>query len=999
MNNRRLIQAWMLVGLFAVVVQAKETVDAKDSAAAFFRETIEPILVGRCLECHGAERKGHLDLRTGQTALEGGESGPVIAMGKPGESRLYEHVSSHKMPPDDPLEDHEVIAIEKWISDGAYYPGEPLDFFSVTTARRAGYNWWSLKPLQDVTPPNVGGIETDEKGASTPSQWRGVRAWESHPIDRFVLAKLHERGLVPSRPASPRILIRRATYDLTGLPPRPEAVDAFIEECEGETGSPLRVGDQAYDRLIDGLLDSQHYGEHWARHWLDVVRFGESTGFEVNHLIDDAWPYRDYIIQSLNDDKPFDRWVLEHLAGDSVGPGDPAVEVGMTFLVSGPYDTVGNQDPVQAAQIRANTIDEMIRATSESFLGLTVGCARCHDHKFDPISQKDYYAFYATFAGVYHDSRTVAPEEERREHESKLKPLREEREGLSQALGELKQGIIARAEGKAAEYEARWTRPPIDRKGTEEVFAPVEARYLRLLAEGRDNNPAARTGFRIDEFEVWTADATPRNVAAAMNGGKAAGKSRVAEDFKNAYGVDRTIDGEFGERWIASGPDLTIEFARPERIRRIFFSSDRLEALSPTSAEAPLVSEYRIEVSVDGKNWAPVADSYDRLPVNDAHRKKRYLDWETSAEEETQRTTLRARIADVDKRMRAVPDLPRLRVGRLTEVKQDFHVFRGGDPQRLGAPVVPASLKTLGRVTPGYELTSASAERDRRLALAEWIVAPENPLTPRVLVNRLWHYHFGTGLVSTPSDFGYMGGRPSHPDLLDWLARELIEPSSGGAVAEQAWRLKRMHKLMVSSQTYRQESASRDEALGVDGDSRLLWRFPPRRLTGEELRDTMLALAGKLNLRMGGPGYRLYRYLRDNVSTYVPLDEYGPETYRRSIYHQNVRASHIDLMTDFDSPDCALSTPRRVTTTTPLQALTLMNHRFSLDMAEAMAARLEGDAGKEKVARQVRRAYALAFAREATATEAATAVAFIEQHGLRAFCRGVLNSNELAYVD
>jgi len=426
MNNQRLIQVWMLVGLFAVAGQAMATVDANDSAEAFFRETIEPILVGRCLECHGVERKGHLDLRTGQAALEGGESGPVVAIGKPGRSRLYKYVSTHKMPPDDPLEDHEVTAIEKWISDGAYYPREPLDPFSVTTARRAGYNWWSLKPLRDVTPPHVGGIETSEKGASMPSPWRGFRAWESHPIDRFVLAKLHERGLSPSGPALPRILMRRATYDLTGLPPTPEAIDAFIAECAIETGSPLQVGEQAYGRLIDGLLNSQHYGEHWARHWLDVVRFGESTGFEVNYLIDDAWPYRDYIIQSLNDDKPFDRWVLEHLAGDSVGPGDPRVEVGMTFLVSGPYDTVGNQDPVQAAQIRANTIDEMIRATSESFLGLTVGCARCHDHKFDPISQKDYYALYATFAGVYHDSRTVATEEERREHESKLKPLREE---------------------------------------------------------------------------------------------------------------------------------------------------------------------------------------------------------------------------------------------------------------------------------------------------------------------------------------------------------------------------------------------------------------------------------------------------------------------------------------------------------------------------------------------------------------------------------------------
>jgi len=363
--------------------------EAKD---VVFTRDVAPILAGTCLQCHGAEKKGQLDLRTRETSIRGGENGTAVAPGDAENSLLFDYVSNHEMPPKQPLSAKQVEVIKNWINDGAYFPTEPLDPFTKTTPQRAGYDWWALQPLADPSPPTPAGLPS---------------AWQRSAIDRFVFAKLRENDLLPSAPADPRTLVRRATYDLTGLPPTPEAVDTFVAECATETGTSDDVGQRCYEALIDRLLASKNYGEHWGRHWLDMVRFGESNGYERNVIITNAWPYRDYVIQSLNDDKPFDRFIVEQLAGDVVGPYDPEVAVGTTFLVCGPYDNVGNQDPVQAAQIRADAIDEMIRATTTAFLGLTVGCSRCHDHKFDPISQRDYYSLYATLAGVRHGGRAI----------------------------------------------------------------------------------------------------------------------------------------------------------------------------------------------------------------------------------------------------------------------------------------------------------------------------------------------------------------------------------------------------------------------------------------------------------------------------------------------------------------------------------------------------------------------------------------------------------------
>jgi hypothetical protein len=776
---------------------------------------------------------------------------------------------------------------------------------------------------------------------------------------------------------------------LIGLPPSLEEIDAFVHDYRPD----------AYERLIDRLLASPHYGEQWGRHWLDVVRFGESNGFERNQIINNAWPFRDYIIRSFNEDKPFDRLIIEHLAGDVIADGDPQVEVGTTFLVCGPYDDVGNQDPVQAAQIRANTIDDMIRATGETFLGLTVGCGRCHDHKFDPISQRDYYSLYAAFAGAHHGSREVGSREQKEKRSETLRQLAQQESKHKARIAHLEKTILSRAESQATEFEARWSRPPVDRRGTEEVFSPVEALYVRLDVSGLDTNPSARAGFRIDEFEVWSAGDAARNVALASNGGRASGNSRVAEDFAGAYSADLTIDGQFGAQWIAAGPILTIQLAAPTTINRVRFSSDRSGAAG-NHPIATFVADYRIEVSRDGENWSEVANSLDRQPVSDAHRRKRMLDAVTTEGEKQQIAGINADLSQTRRKIAEVEPLPSWWIGEFREAKGPFHVFLGGSPQRTGEEVVAASLTAFDGVTRRYGLPPNAPESERRRALANWLVSPDNPLTPRVLVNRLWHYHMGTGIVDTPSDFGFMGGSPTHPLLLDWLARQLHAAN---------WRLKPLHRLILTSQTYCQSSDYDPAAARIDAGSRYLWRFPPRRLSGEEIRDSMLVIAGKLDRTAGGPGFRLYRYLQDNVATYVPLDRFGPETYRRAVYHQNARATRIDLMTEFDCPDSAFAAPRRASTTTPLQALTMMNHSFTMDMARFFAERIQqelpggpreaGHSVGSRVAGQVDQAFRLAFARSPSDTELAAGVHLVQSHGLVALCRALLNSNELIYLN
>ena len=928
-----------------------------------FKTAIAPVLERACVRCHHAgNAKGDVSLATAADLI----AGEHVVPGKPDESGLVALVSPGadgerpRMPKDGkPLTPAEVDTLKEWIAAGAVWPGG----LELKGPAKADPAWWSLRPLADVAPPRPAGLPP---------------AWVRNPIDRFVFAELSDKGLAPNPPADPRALARRLTFDLTGLPPTPERVEAFA-------AAPTPA---AYERLVEELLASPAYGERWGRHWLDVVRFGESNGYERNVLIDTLWPFRDYVIDSFNRDKPFDRLVTEHLAGDTTG--DPAAEIGTAFLVCGPYDDVGNQDAAQAAVIRANHLDDMIRAAGEAFLGMTVGCARCHDHKFDPITQADYYRLSAAVAGVTHGTRVLAPAAAQREREAKLAALRQERAPLAAERAKLAAAVTSRAQTWGRLAEARWVRPPADPVLTEDRFPAVEARYVRLNVRSRSDAPDKVAGYAIDEFEVWTAGPDPRNVALAANGGRAAGESRPppGESGIDAYGPGLAIDGKPAVGWLAAGPTLTVTLAKPERVGRVAFSGNRRAADGPQKYSRPFVGDYALEVSTDGKTWTEVAGSADRKPPTPAHRPARLFALCETPAERDRLAALDRQLAEIDRAVAAVPPLPAWWAGKFNPTPEPTHVFTGGDPQKKAAAVTAASPSfpaPAGR----YALPADAPEADRRAALARWVVAPDNPLPPRVLANRVWHYHFGTGIVDTPSDFGVMGGRPTHPELLDWLSNY---------VRVSGWRLKPLHRLIVTSETYRQSSKHRPGAAAVDGDARLLWRFPPRRLSGEEVRDSMLAVAGKLGPTRGGPGFRLYQFFQDNVCTYVPLDAPGPESYRRAVYHQTPRAARVDVLTDFDCPDPAAASPRRSGTTTPLQALTLFNHKFTLDMADALTDRLRREAGADPGA-QLKRAFALAYGRPPTADELADAGALAATHGLRAFCRALLNSNEFLYVD
>ena len=942
---------------------AKTTIPAPD-----FAKEVAPILEAKCLGCHNPNLlKGDFSMATREDILAGGED--YLLPGDADESMLYwitqpfQPGELPEMPQEgDPLTQRESELLARWIDAGAVWP----EGLVLKEASKADKSWWAYQPIE-------------EPGRDL--------------IDAYVEAQLSEHGLAMNPEAGRRSLIRRATYDLIGLPPSPEEVKAFANDPD-----PL-----AYEKLIDRLLASPHYGERWGRHWLDVVRFGESVGFEQNWIIDDLWPFRDYVIRSINADKPFDRLIREHIAGDVFGFGKPEEEIGSAFLVAGPYDSVNNQDEAQKAQIRANTIDEMINATGGAFLGMTLSCARCHDHKFDPISQQDYYQLHATFAGVRHGAVPWATQEAKRRRAAILEPLNREKAALEKKLDELNHKVLGRSMERLAEYAARWVRPPANRTGTEDTFPPATAKKVRLVCESQDVNLGSKVGWRIDEFEVWSTGNNPRNVALTSNGGLASGKARAIEDFPGAYGTRHVNDGNLDHRFIAAGDTLTITLAEPTEIDRVYFSSAKTEQ-APDLFKFAFVAEYRIETSLDGENWKEVAHGRDRRPVerkpfNPArpdppnaltHLQYRLMELGMTKEEAERRRLLQKDLTSVNRQIKAVPVLPVAWMGSRSEedAAGPFHVFLGGSPLRRGSEVAPASLSTLSEVVPGYRLPSNSGEAQRRAHLAEWITNPVNPLTPRVLANRLWHYHFGVGIVDTPNDFGYMGGRPTHPELLDFLAHGLVK---------NHWQLKAVHKMIMTSRVYRQSTDWKKDAAALDGDNRLLWRFPPRRFSAEEIRDTILAISGKLDTTMGGPGFRLYHFMRDNVSTYRPLDKHGPETYRRAVYHQNARASVVDLMTDFDQADCTLSTPRRVNTTTPLQALTLLNHSFTIDMSKALAQRAE-EAGSD-LADRIGRIFELAYQRRPDEAELEKCKTVVQNHGLPTLCRAIINSNELLYLD
>jgi hypothetical protein len=801
--------------------------------------------------------------------------------------------------------------------------GRPSLVAQSTNAEGPQKKHWAFQPVARPTVPTV-----------------ADQCWPSNAIDHFILARLEREKLRPNRAADRATLIRRLKFDLLGLPPTPEEVDAFVADRD-----PL-----AYEKLVDRFLTSPHHGERWARHWLDVVRFAESDGFEMNQARPNAWPYRDYVIRSLNEDKPYDRFVREQLAGDLLG-----ADAATGFLVGGPYDKVKSPDIVLTLQQRADELHDMVGTTGSTFLGLTVGCARCHDHKFDPISQRDYYSMVAFFAGVQHGERPI-PSLDAKERRQQAAELRVKIAALS--------AEIEAREPLAEPSGTEGRRPAVNPRKNVERFNPVKARFIRFTVLATNNLEPC-----IDELEVFTSGSSPRNVALASAGARLTSSGNYAAapaihrlDFINdgVYGNSHSwISSEVGKGWVQ------IELREPAVVDRIVWGRDRESRYSDR-----LAVQYRIEVAAEPDVWQIAATSADRRtaggPDDPVHKRK--------LEE----------LAALERRVAELERGPVAYLGTFDSPPPTYRLHRG-DPMQKREPVVPAGLAEFG---PSVRLTADTAEAERRLALAKWITDPRHPLTARVLVNRLWQHHFGTGIVATPSDFGLNGAGPSHPELLDWLAEELVK---------SGWSMKHLHRLIALSSTYRQASTPNPAGLAADAGSRLLWRYPPRRLEAEPLRDTILFVTGKLDTRMGGPGFDLFEPNNNYVKVYNSKKEFGPAEWRRMIYQNKPRMQLDDTFGSFDCPDGGQIAPRRMTSTTALQALNLLNSRFLEQQAGLFAQRLEREAGAS-FDTQVRRGFRLAFQRDPSAQETTLAIALVREHGLTALCRALLNANEILYV-
>lgn len=910
----------LVVGLTKAAAEERN-----DRPQVDFAAQIEPIFRQHCLACHGPKKQEsefRVDLRV--TLLKGGDFGePAVVPGRSAESNLIKLVTSLDsdlaMPPEgERLSEREVMLLRTWIDQGAKMPeGE---------ATKLTTDHWSFQPVVRPEPPKHGG------------------AWAAAEIDAFVLAKLKEAKLQPSPRAAPATLIRRLYFIMHGLPPTPEQVETF-------EAASVRDPQTAFHDLVRDALDSPRYGERWAQHWLDVIRFGETHGFETNRERPNAWHYRDYVIKSLNEDKPYNQFIKEQIAGDALG-----ADVATGYLVAGPHDLVKGQDPNYRLVQRQDELADIIDTTGTTFLGLTLGCCRCHNHKFDPLTQRDYYSMQAVFAGVQHADRSLT-----RSTETEAKFV----------------AAKMQAEQLRADVQ-RWMadqgfRSAVSHLHNVEKFPPVEARIVRFtIQETNSSQPC------IDELEIFAGD---RNVALAELGAKA--RCSSALPGHEIHKLEHINDGKYGNgrSWISNEAGagwVEIELPETMTIDRIEWARDREGRYKDRIA-----TRYVVEAAVEPGKWARVASSDDRLPfAADTSIAAIKFDGIPASAADIGKE-LFAKLKAAEQQRDELAKTPAVYAGTFSQPGPTHRLYRG-DPLAKREEVMPDALEVIG--TLGLE--KDTPEQARRVALGEWIADPKNPLTARVMVNRIWQHHFGTGLVDTPSDFGANGTLPSHPKLLDWLADEFVR---------SGWSIKHIHKQILFSNTFQQSSTPRDAALAVDAASRLLWRFPPRRLEAEAIRDCTVAVSGVLDTRMGGPGFSGFEVEMENVRHFFPKKSFGPEDWRRMIYMTKVRQERDAVFGAFDCPDLSQVMPKRSRSTTPLQALNLFNSRFMLQQAELLAKRLKEEGGDE-AAEQISLAFQLCFGREPDKTESDVAVAVAAEHGLVAVCRALLNSNEFLFV-
>ena len=918
-GGRRVTSLGGLVAVLAFVV-----IRPAAAAPVDFVQEVRPILEKHCYECHSEKKqKAGLRLDVKAAALKGGDSkGPDIIPGKAKQSHLLKLVTSSDedevMPPKGArLNATQIATLTKWIDEGAVWP-DGID----TVKLKDKKDHWSFKPLQ------VSAHGTGKALAAT--------------LDGFVEAKLAERNLHRSPPADAASWLRRATLDLTGLPPTPEDVAAFIHKPD-------------HAAAIDRLLDSPHYGERWGQHWLDVVRYADTHGFEVNTERPNAWPYRDYVIRAFNQDTPYDRFIKEQIAGDALGQ-DTATGFLVTASVLLPGQ-IGKDEPSKRLA-RQDSLDEIVNNVGQTFLGLSVGCARCHDHKFDPISAKDYYSMQALVAGVEYNDREIRTPEADAARE-RMKSAKAQINALDRQLQQL---VPLAGSGTS--------RPMINARENVERFKPVRAQRLRFtIRETNQLEPC------IDEIEAYGADGenVALNAPVTVSGEKVTA-DRHEQRFVNDgnYGNSRSwMSNEKGKGWVL------IDFKQEREIERVVWGRDRQGKFTDR-----LATSYVIEIADAAGTWRTVATSDDRarfVPGRDSQ--PNFTTKGLTKEEAAAAAKLLASKNKLLGEVRAL-ESEQLAFAGIFRKPDSIHLLNRGDPEQPKEEVPPALLSVLGDL----KLPLETPEQARRLSLAGWLTDPRNPLTARVIVNRIWQGHFGNGLVQTPSDFGNNGMRPSHPELLDWLAQEFIRTG---------WSMKQMHRLIMLSETYGQSSAGDARAARLDADDRLLWRFPSRRLEAEAIRDAMLAVSGKLNPKMYGRGFDLFDK-RGGLSGFQPVETSTPENQRRMIYAHKVRREPEAVFGAFDCPDAGQSTAVRTMSTTPIQALNLFNSRFTLQSSDDFADRVRKEVGSEPAA-QIRRAYLLALTREPTTKETAEALPAVRAHGLPVLCRALFNCSEFLF--
>lgn len=964
-------------------------------------EQVAAILERKCVNCHnGGERKGGLSLETAESLLKGGESGAVIEARNPDASLMVEYVSGDKpeMPKrGEKLTPAEVAALKSWIAAGASWPGERklLDKFVASS------DWWSLKPVVRPALPTL----------SATNQGR-VRT----PIDGFVLAKLEEHKLTMSPEADRRTLIRRVFFDLVGLPPTPEAIDAFVQDT-----NPL-----AYEKLVDQLLDSPGYGERWARHWLDVVHYGDTHGYDKDKVRPYAYPYRDYVIRAFNEDKPYTRFVEEQLAGDALYPFTRDGIEGTGFIAAGPWDFVGHaevgEEKLDGQIARMLDRDDMVSTTMNAFVSTTAQCARCHNHKFDPITTDNYYGLQTVFAAVdradrkYDADPAVAAKRGEltklvSQCETELETTRAKmRELVGPQLAVIEAGIAELNKGQkpqdrpeygyhsgieANQDAAKWVQV--------ELKESVELTHVMIVGcNDNFNNIGAGFGFPA-RFKIEISDDPEFKFAVT------AITDQTAQDYKNP-GVTPQIFPAGGK-----GKFIRVTATKlAPRQNDYIFALAELTAVSKAGANVALQGKVTALDSIEAPSrWAKAnltdgiytgswgEDSLAQLTKLQAERVA-ILAKALPLSLQTELANAEKRLAEAKQAFTALPPQQMIYCGT---VHTGTGAFRGTGPQGKPREIFVLSrgdlLKKIKPATPGaapfipgeswqFNLPENHDESARRVALAKWITDKRNPLTWRSIVNRVWQFHFGRGIVESANDFGRMGALPSHPELLDWMAVEFRDGKQS---------LKDLHRIILTSATYRQASTGNTVAEQIDGGNQYYWRQNRRRLEAEAIHDATLSVAGKLDRTMYGPGYRPFGFMDDH-SPHYRYHEHNPDdpaSHRRSVYRFVVRSVPDPFMETLDCADPSALVARRNETLTPLQALAMLNNKFMVRMSEHFAARAATLGTAPDV--QVAAAFRLALGRVPTADEQAVLATVATKQGLSSACRVILNSNEFLFVD